>query len=69
MLSVLALTGQACPAREETSIHLVMTSRTVDIKLSFEQYDCTPGPLCRQLRQNLLQLGARTDDRGYSYLC
>lgn len=39
---------------------------SVDIKLSFQQYDCVPGPKCREFRRNLLQLGARTDDRGYS---
>ena len=39
---------------------------TVDIKLSFQQYDCVPGPVCREFRRNLLQLGARTDDRGCS---
>ena len=41
-------------------------STTVDIKLAFQQYDCVPGPACREFRRNLLQLGARTDDRGYS---
>ena len=39
---------------------------SVDIKLSFKQYDCVPGPQCREFRRNLLQLGAKTDDRGYS---
>ena len=41
-------------------------STSVDIKLSFQQYDCVPGPKCREFRRNLLQLGARTDDRGHS---
>ena len=31
---------------------------TVGIKLSFQQYDCVPGPRCREFRRNLLQLGA-----------
>ena len=43
-----------------------MSSHTVDIKLAFPQYDCVPGPACREFRRNLLQLGAKTDDRGYS---
>jgi len=43
-----------------------MGSHTVDIKLAFLPYDCVPGPACREFRRNLLQLGAKTDDRGYS---
>ena len=44
-----------------------MGSHTVDIKLVFPQYDCVPGPACREFQRNLLQLGAKTDDRGFSF--
>lgn len=44
-----------------------MTSRTIDIKLMFEQTDMVPGPKGRIFRRNVLLHGGTTDDRGYSY--
>lgn len=41
--------------------------RTVDIKLSFERFDMTPGEKGREFRRNLLLHGGRTNARGFSY--
>ncbi len=38
----------------------------VDIKLSFEQFDMTPGPKGRQFRRNLLLHGGKSDADGFS---
>ena len=62
LLLLLADVPSAAPSTPDS-----MTSRTVDIKLSFDPYDCTPGPMCRVFRRNLLQLGAKTDAQGYSF--
>ena len=44
-----------------------MASHSVDIKLSFERYDMTPGPAGRRFRRNLLMHGGRANARGYSF--
>ena len=42
-----------------------MATRTVDIKLRFEQYDCRPGRVeWEKFRRNLLTHGGETDDAG-----
>ena len=43
-----------------------MAAHTVDIKLSFQQFDMTPGQAGRVFRRNLLTLGGKTDANGYS---
>ena len=43
-----------------------MSSRTVDIKVLFPPYDCTPGPNCRKFKRDCLQCFAETDERGFS---
>ena len=42
-------------------------SRTIDIKLSFEQYDMTPGAAGRKFMRNLLLFGGKADARGFHY--
>ena len=39
---------------------------TTDIKLSFEQYDMTPGNPGRRFRRNLLIHGTKSDEAGFS---
>ena len=41
-------------------------SKTMDIKLSFEQFDMTPGASGRKFIRNLLLHGGRADSHGYS---
>lgn len=41
-------------------------SRTVDIKLSFPQFNGEPGPDCRRFRRDLIQCGGQTDTHGAS---
>lgn len=41
-------------------------SRTVDIKLSFPQFNGEPGPDCRRFRRDLIQCGGQTDSHGAS---
>jgi hypothetical protein len=43
------------------------STRNVDIKLSFDRYDMTPGEPGRKFRRNLLLHGGRTNKLGYSY--
>ena len=38
----------------------------VDIKLSFDQFDMTPGSAGRKFRRNLLLHGGRSDAHGFS---
>ena len=40
--------------------------RSVDIKLSFEQYDMVPGQGARKFRRNLIIYGGKADSMGYS---
>ena len=42
-------------------------ARTVDMKLSFEQYDMTPGMKGRIFRRKLLMHGGKCDTRGFSH--
>ena len=58
--------GAHCNTTHLAGACSAMSSHTIDIKLAFTPYDCVPGPACREFRRNLLQLGAKTDDRGYS---
>ena len=41
--------------------------RTVDIKLSFEQYDMMPGPGGKKFMRNLFLYGGTADTQGFSY--
>ena len=41
--------------------------RTVDIKLSFEQYDMMPGPGGKKFMRNLFLYGGTADNQGFSY--
>ena len=59
-------TGAHCNTMHLAGVNSSMGSHTVDIKIAFPQYDCVPGPACREFQRNLLQLGAKTDDRGYT---
>jgi hypothetical protein len=42
-------------------------SMTIDIKLRFQPTDMTPGPDGRRFQRDLLNLGGKSDNRGYSY--